>query len=127
VVSRRFTHRFSLTILDGGTEYNYPSAYSSVVSVAAVDQSMQRAYFSQANDRVDLAAPGVSVLSTIPISSSFPGVIKVNLQGSSHLATNMAFGANLPSLGITATISLCEAGGEDGCPDVSENICLIER
>ncbi|WP_421272808.1 S8 family peptidase [Aeromonas taiwanensis] len=50
----------------GNTSKSYPASYNSVVSVAAVDANKQLAYFSQRNDQVELAAPGVSVLSTVP-------------------------------------------------------------
>lgn len=36
-----------------------------MISVAAIDESYQVADFSQYNDLVDLAAPGVNVLSTL--------------------------------------------------------------
>ncbi|MEK7704844.1 MAG: S8 family serine peptidase [Myxococcota bacterium] len=51
---------------DGTTALSYPASYNSVVSVAAVDSSMQHASFSQTNSQVELAAPGVSVLSSVP-------------------------------------------------------------
>jgi len=44
----------------------YPAAYSSVIAVAATNQDDRRASFSNYGDWVDVAAPGVSVLSTIP-------------------------------------------------------------
>jgi serine protease len=44
----------------------YPASYPSVVSVAAIDRDMNLASFSQTNDQVELAAPGVGVLSTVP-------------------------------------------------------------
>lgn len=47
----------------GNTRYSYPASYSSVLSVAAVDGDKKLAYFSQRNDEVDIAAPGVLVLS----------------------------------------------------------------
>jgi subtilisin family serine protease len=48
----------------GGTAYGYPASYESVVSVAAVDQNNTVASFSRKNNQVEIAAPGVSVLST---------------------------------------------------------------
>ncbi len=48
----------------GGTAYGYPASYDAVISVAAVDQNNVVASFSQKNDKVELAAPGVSVYST---------------------------------------------------------------
>jgi serine protease len=50
----------------GNTRISYPAGYSSVVSVAAVDVNSTVASFSQRNSDVELAAPGVSVLSTVP-------------------------------------------------------------
>ncbi len=49
---------------DGNNSKSYPASYSSVVSVAAVDSNNQVAFFSQQNNQVELAAPGVGVLST---------------------------------------------------------------
>lgn len=46
---------------DAGTEY--PAGYPEVVSVAAVDDHGRHAAFSNANDDVEIAAPGVNVLS----------------------------------------------------------------
>jgi subtilisin family serine protease len=48
--------------------YSFPASYPDVVSVAAVDASSNLAGFSQKNDAVDLAGPGVSVLSTYPFT-----------------------------------------------------------
>ncbi len=50
----------------GNTQYSYPASYSSVVSVAATDENNVVADFSQKNDQVELSAPGVDVLSTVP-------------------------------------------------------------
>ena len=51
---------------DGDATLNYPAAYPEVVSVAATDHNDARATFSNANADVEVAAPGVNVLSTIP-------------------------------------------------------------
>lgn len=48
----------------GGTAYQFPASYASVISVGAVDQNNVVASFSQKNDRLELVAPGVWVLST---------------------------------------------------------------
>jgi thermitase len=49
---------------DGDGTLNYPAAYPEVVSVAATDHNDARASFSNANADVEIAAPGVSILST---------------------------------------------------------------
>lgn len=46
--------------------YVYPSSYDSVVSAGATDVNRQLASFSAKNDQVELTAPGVNVLSTVP-------------------------------------------------------------
>jgi thermitase len=51
---------------DGDSTVNYPAGYAQVVSVAATDSNDARASFSNANADVEVAAPGVDVLSTIP-------------------------------------------------------------
>jgi thermitase len=51
---------------DGDSTVNYPAGYAEVVSVAATDSGDARASFSNTNPDVEVAAPGVNVLSTIP-------------------------------------------------------------
>lgn len=50
---------------EGNTKCSYPACYESVVSVAAVTRTKQLAYFSQHNKQIELAAPGVNILSTV--------------------------------------------------------------
>jgi len=51
---------------DGNTRKSYPASYSSVMSVAAVDEANVVASFSQQNDQVEIAGPGVGVKSSVP-------------------------------------------------------------
>nr|WP_267887421.1 type VII secretion-associated serine protease mycosin [Streptomyces viridochromogenes] len=51
---------------DGKFAKTYPAAYDGVLAVAASDRNDERAPFSQAGDFVDVAAPGVSMVSTVP-------------------------------------------------------------
>lgn len=48
------------------SEYAYPACYNEVVSVGAMDLYQNVAAFSNSNNQVDLIAPGVDVLSTLP-------------------------------------------------------------
>jgi thermitase len=48
---------------DGDSGTDFPAGYAEVVSVGAVDDLGAHAWFSNANDDVELAAPGVDVLS----------------------------------------------------------------
>lgn len=44
----------------------YPAKYDSVIAVAAVDENNSRATFSSTGPAVEIAAPGVNVLSAVP-------------------------------------------------------------
>jgi thermitase len=55
---------------DGDATLNYPAAYGNVVSVAATDNRDRRASFSNANRDVQVAAPGVDVLSSYDSSNT---------------------------------------------------------
>ena len=48
----------------GTDTVGYPAKFSSVIAVAATDQSDNRASFSSTGPKVELAAPGVGILST---------------------------------------------------------------
>lgn len=49
---------------DGGPVL-YPAAYDSVIAVTAIDQNAQRASFSPIGQKIEVAAPGVSINSTV--------------------------------------------------------------
>ncbi|ALN93953.1 S8 family serine peptidase [Lysobacter gummosus] len=51
----------------GNSSKSYPASYASVLSVAAIDANQAKASFSQFNDAVDIAAPGVDISSTYPV------------------------------------------------------------
>jgi thermitase len=48
---------------EGNATIDYPAGYPEAISVAAVDDNGTHAWFSNTNDDVELAAPGVDVLS----------------------------------------------------------------
>eukprot|EP00536_Pseudo-nitzschia_multiseries_P000525 jgi/Psemu1/249633/estExt_Genewise1Plus.C_60193 len=50
----------------GNSGHLYPGSYPSVISVSAVNEKGMRPDFSQCHSQVELAAPGVDVLSTYP-------------------------------------------------------------
>ena len=51
------------TYRGSGNTVNYPAAYNSVIAVAATDSSNKRASWSSTGTKVELSAPGVSILS----------------------------------------------------------------
>jgi subtilisin family serine protease len=63
----------SLVVASSGNEFAngnpvvYPAAYPHVLSIAAVDETLEPTYFSTSNAAVDLAAPGQNVPVAIPM------------------------------------------------------------
>lgn len=53
---------------EGKSAKTYPASYDGVLAVAASDRNDERAFFSQEGDFVDVAAPGVGMVSTVPDS-----------------------------------------------------------
>ncbi|MES9524964.1 type VII secretion-associated serine protease mycosin [Streptomyces capoamus] len=52
--------------LGGNEKATYPASYEGVLAVAASDRNNERAAFSQKGEFVDIAAPGVDMISTVP-------------------------------------------------------------
>lgn len=75
---------------DGTNRKSFPASYPVVISVGALDSNKQRASFSQYNNEVDLAAPGVAVNSTVPwldqskISVGTSSVFGSHIEGSAR-------------------------------------------
>jgi len=80
---------------DGSTAYSYPASYDSVISVAAIDSAKLVADFSQKNSQVELAAPGVSVLSTLP----YINTASVAVNGSTFTGDSIEFAAHGTAMG----------------------------
>lgn len=103
---------------DGNTRLSYPASYNSVISVAAIDANKALATFSQRNSQVELAAPGVSVLSTVPWSAASLTVgadsfnvaaLDLTLQGAASGA--LVNGGLCDSVGSwSGKVVLCERG-----------------
>jgi len=101
----------------GNTRTSYPAGYASVISVAAVDQNNAAASFSQRNSDVELAAPGVGVLSTVPWSTPM-----VSVDGTSYQAGVIEGAAQAAVSGALVSGGLCTAVGS-----WSGSVVLCER
>jgi thermitase len=71
---------------DGDATLNYPAAYANVVSVAATDDRDARASFSNANADVEIAAPGVDVLSSYNGSNTSYTTLSGTSMATPHVA-----------------------------------------
>ncbi|MBN1268275.1 MAG: S8 family serine peptidase [Kiritimatiellae bacterium] len=105
----------------------YPASYplSNIIAVAASDQNDQRAGFSNyGTNSVDLAAPGVNVLSTLPAH------LATDASVISTAATWSGGGLTYAGItwGITGAVYDCGFGHATSFPaGVSGNIALIQR
>jgi subtilisin family serine protease len=106
---------------DGNSVISYPAGYASVLMVGAVDENKNWATFSQYNTKVELAGPGVGVLSTVPMGAGIAAALTV---GSSAYAPGAMEGSPLKS----ATAPLADFGiGDAVNAAMSGKVCLIAR
>lgn len=103
---------------DGTTALHYPASYASVVSVAAIDSSKVIADFSQQNSAVELAAPGVGVLSTVPWLSTN----SLTVDGVTYEANHIDYAPYTNASGSLVNGGLCDATGS-----WSGKVVLCER
>lgn len=92
---------------EGTSAYSYPGSYSSVVSVAAIDVNKVVADFSQYNDQVELAAPGVGVLSTVP----YLDASSITVDGVTYTGGHIEYSARGTASGILVDGGLCTTTG----------------
>ena len=103
----------------GNTSTSYPAGYGSVISVGAIDHLKNHAAFSQQNSSVELAAPGVAVLSTYPL-----------IESNSVHAGEIAFTANhVENTGRGVVTAEFVDGGFGNAPDLTwaDKIVVIQR
>jgi len=105
---------------DGNTRHSYPASYDSVVSVAAIDSDKVVADFSQQTSQVELAAPGVGVLSSVPMGSGT--VSSVTVSNAPYESAGMD-GSPL----LAATGALVDCGLGDATCNAQGQVCLISR
>ncbi|HJU99775.1 MAG TPA: S8 family serine peptidase [Burkholderiaceae bacterium] len=106
---------------DGNNTQSYPAGYSSVMSIGALDQNKQIASFSQFTPKVELSAPGVDVLSTVPMGTGRAASLTVG-------ATSYAPREMDGSPAASAHAPLADFGlGTATSSTVAGKICLIRR
>ena len=104
----------------------FPAAYPDVLAIAAVDRDRKLAYFSSQGPEVDFAAPGVDVLSTVPVGSNYlayihaaPSTFEVTpLNGSKrgtvtaeYVHCGLGRPEDFPATGLGGRIALIQRGG----------------
>jgi serine protease len=114
---------------DGSSTPSYPAALSSVISVSALDQNKNIASFSNYGPTIALAAPGVSVYSTVPISIDTSAVADAIWSSTSHQSNLVAGTAPGSVSGQICNCGLADSSSPaNTCPDsVAGNIAHIRR
>jgi thermitase len=72
---------------NGNTKPVYPAYYSNCIAVAATDESDAKASFSTYGTWVDVAAPGVNILSTLPNHKNRIGILNYGYLSGTSMAT----------------------------------------
>ena len=107
---------------DGNTRLSYPAGYASVVSVAAIDEARNWATFSQYNSDVEIAGPGVNVLSTVPTGTGTRSTLAV---GASAYDPGGMDGS--PKASASAPLADFGLGGTASPGSMTGKVCLIQR
>jgi len=103
---------------DGTSALSYPASYDSVMSVAAIDANKVVADFSQYNSAVEIAAPGVGVLSTLPYLETN----RVTVDGIDYTGGHIEYSARGTASGTLVAGGLCDSVGS-----WSGKVVLCER
>lgn len=86
---------------DGTRRVSYPAAYPSVVAVGAVQQNgadFKRAEFSQYGPGLDIVAPGVAVVSSVPLGAGRVSNVSVDLGDGKSTRVNSTSFAGAPQV-----------------------------
>jgi subtilisin family serine protease len=108
---------------DGARAVSFPAGYAINVAVGAVDVNDVVASFSNTGKNIDITAPGVMVLSSVPAGTGSEASVTA---GSEFRAFGMEFAAH--TNGISGNLVACGLGQAGEFPAaVAGNIALIQR
>lgn len=106
----------------GTTAVSYPAGFDNVMSVAAVDENKAWASFSQYNATVEIAAPGVAVVSTVP-----PNVLTMSVLKVGGVAVPSLSMEGSPVTGATGALADFGFGDTPAAGSMTGKVCLISR
>jgi subtilisin family serine protease len=106
----------------GNNTVSYPAGFAQVMSVGAIDETRNAASFSQFNPDVEIAAPGVGVLSTVPAFSQTGA--SLNVGGTAYPVIAMEDSPRRSGTGALASMgqALTATPGS-----MTGKVCLIQR
>ncbi len=101
----------------------FPAGYAINVAVGAVDVNDVVATFSQRGKNIDITAPGVMVLSSVPAGTGFEANVTAGVE---HRAFGLTFAGT--TNGISGNLVNCGIGNPGECgAGIAGNIALIQR
>ena len=111
--------------------HNYPAAYEDVLGVASVDANNNKAWFSNYGDYIDIAAAGVSVLSTMPRIDEQPETVIEVMESSDITAATLSgeliiYSSYIGLVGVEGALIDC-GYGDSICPGNGGHVCLIQQ
>lgn len=108
---------------DGTRKLSYPAAYAVNIAVGAVDRNNVHAGFSNTGRQLDVVAPGVTVVSSVPANQGSEAAVTTS---STFTAFGMEFAGRTP--GLTGTLVASGLGQVGEFPaSVAGNVALIQR
>mmetsp|Transcript_3549 Transcript_3549/g.8085 ORF Transcript_3549/g.8085 Transcript_3549/m.8085 type:complete len:763 (-) Transcript_3549:102-2390(-) len=112
----------------GTRDYAYPASWDEVVSVASVDEGNGHSSFSQANDQVEIAAPGRQIISSGGGAGGAGSGLEFNFQGTVVQASFMQNNQYPSDFDFTQTFQLVDCGfGFEPCKNANGKVCLMQR
>lgn len=111
---------------NGSGRVSFPAGYEHTIAVGAVDQNLVRAEFSQYGANLDVVAPGVGVVSSVPVGTGSQALAQLN--GFDIDSAEMQGSAKTGEL-VTGAIAYAGLGKaeEVANADVNGKIALIKR
>ncbi len=104
---------------------SFPARYAINIAVGAVNSSNEIAGFSNTGKNIDVVAPGVGILSSVPLNTSSEAFVEA---GSTISATPFAFAGLTEDNGLAGLLVDCKLGNAKDFPSsVAGQIALIQR
>lgn len=111
---------------DSKTSISFPAGYAVNFSVGAVDVNNAHASFSNTGRGIDISAPGVMILSSVPAGTGHEASVTA---GAEHRAFGMEFSGSTAGAGTAGTLVDCGIGNPGEClrNGATSFVALIQR